>query len=128
MTSREDGFTLLEVLIALLILIAGLTAFYRAFGIALQAGTSAERQERAAAAAERLLTELGRSRPLRNGLTRGEFPDGQQWTLQVEPFAPYPQEGRITAIEGHLATLEVWPSGNAEATFRVHTLLLGPAQ
>jgi general secretion pathway protein I len=124
-SSDERGFTLLEVLVALVICVIGLAAFYQALGGALQAGAAAERQWRAAEAADRLLTELGRSTPLPDGLAQGELPDGQHWTLRVEPFAPISQDGPPPVVAGHLVTLEVSPRGEHYPPLRLRTLILG---
>ena len=67
----EDGFTLLEVLVAAAILALGLASFYQAFGVGLRAEATAERQGRAVAAAENLLAELGRTGPLQDGTAAG---------------------------------------------------------
>lgn len=123
--SDERGFTLLEVLVALAILVFGLAAFYQALGGGLQAGVSAEREWRAIEAADRLLTELGRSTPLRDGEATGEFPDGQRWTLRVEPFVPIDQADPPPVVDGHLATVEVFGPDPRGPRLRVRTLVLG---
>jgi prepilin-type N-terminal cleavage/methylation domain-containing protein len=120
-----QGFTLLEVLVALVIFILGVAAFYQAFGAGLQAGTAAEREQLLAEDADRLFSELGRSNTLQDGLINGEFPDGHQWTLRVEPFSPPDANQPAPVIEGHLATLEVYEADHAGAVLRAKTLLLG---
>jgi general secretion pathway protein I len=124
----ERGFTLLEVLVALAILVFALTALYQALGGGLQANATAEREWRAAEAAETLLTEVGRSVPLRDGETKGELADGHQWILKITPFTPVDQDGPPSAVEGHLVTLDVSRADRNGPHLRLRTLLIGATQ
>jgi prepilin-type N-terminal cleavage/methylation domain-containing protein len=125
--SDERGFTLLEVLVALVILILGVGAFYQAFGSGLLAEAAAQREQRSAEVAANLLAGLGRSGTLQDGVTNGELPDGYRWTLRVESFTPTDLNGQPAAVEGHLATLDVEEIGQTRAALRMQTLVLGVA-
>ncbi|SDR46519.1 prepilin-type N-terminal cleavage/methylation domain-containing protein [Rhizobiales bacterium GAS191] len=125
---RDGGFTLLEVLVALVILVLALAGFYRAFGVGLSAGSTADRERRQIEAAEGVLVELGRSRPLQDGVSTGELSDGQRWTFRLEPFVPFEQNGSPSPLTGHLATLEVLPADGRGAPLRLQTLVIGVTQ
>ena len=126
--SGERGFTLVEALVALAIIVLALASLYQALGGGLQAGVVAEQQGRAAEAAERLLTELGRSTPLRDGVTKGELPDGRRWTLRVEPFTTIDADGPPSVVEGHVATLEMSRARGRGPLLQLRTLILGVKQ
>jgi type II secretion system protein I len=126
--SDERGFTLVEALVALAILVLALAALYQALGGGVHAAIAAEQQWRAVEAADRLLTELGRSAPLRDGETAGELADGRRWTLRVEPFAAIDQDGPPPVLEGHLATVEVSRPGGRGPQLHVRTFVLGVKQ
>jgi prepilin-type N-terminal cleavage/methylation domain-containing protein len=126
-SSDERGFTLLEVLVALVILILGIGAFYQAFGSGLLAEAAAQREQRSAEVAAHLLAGLGRSQMLQDGLTNGELPNGYRWTLHVESFTPTDLNGQSPTVEGHLATLDVQEMGRAGAALRIQTIVLGVA-
>jgi general secretion pathway protein I len=124
--SDDQGFTLLEVLVALVILLLAMGAFYQSFGSGQLAQAAAQRQQRSAEVAANLLAGLGRIQTLQDGLTNGELPDGYRWTLRVEAFTPIDADGSTSAVEGHLATIEVQEMGRTGAALRVETLVLGP--
>jgi prepilin-type N-terminal cleavage/methylation domain-containing protein len=120
----DRGFTLLEVLIALVILIVGLAAYYLAFGSGLLAGISAERTWRAAQAADNLVAQLGRSIPVDEGVTAGELSDGQHWNLRLEPFNPVDSNGSASPLVAHIVTLDVIPPDGRGSPLRVQTLVI----
>ena len=123
-SSKERGFTLLEVLIALVILITGLAAYYVAFGGGLLAGTSSERAWRAAHAAENLVGLLGRSIALDGTALGGDLPDGQHWNLQSEPFDPFEADGPRPPLRAHIVTLDVAPADGRGEVLHLQTLLI----
>jgi general secretion pathway protein I len=128
MNNRDDqGFTLLEVLVALVILLLAMGAFYQSFGSGLLAQAAAQREQRSAEVAANLLAGLGRSQMLQDGVTKGELPDGYRWTLRVEAFTPIDTDGPTPAVAGHLATIEVQEMGRTGAALRIQTLVLGTA-
>lgn len=121
----EQGFTLLEVLVALVILMLGIGAFYQAFGTGLGAEATAQGVQRSAEVATNLMAELGRVQMLQDGLTRGELPDGYRWTLRVEAFTPDQLDGQSAPVTGHFVTLDVQQPGRSTAALRTQTLVLG---
>ncbi len=85
-TSRR-GFTLLEVIVALIILSISMATFLRVFSTGLRAVDIAENQAIAAMHAESILAEVGVSEPLNKGLRQGDLPRGYWWRTEVRPYA-----------------------------------------
>jgi general secretion pathway protein I len=87
--SRQTGFSLLEVLVAFVILALVGTAIFNLFGASLNNAGAADDYSRAAAYAESRLTLLGQDSPLRETSDQGTSDDGRYaWTTKVEQYVP----------------------------------------
>ncbi len=86
MTLRQDGFTLLEVLVAFSILALSLGVLMRLFSGSLHNTLETDRYVAAADLAESLLARAGREWPLDALPPEGEE-DGFRWRLQASPAA-----------------------------------------
>ncbi|HMB77554.1 MAG TPA: prepilin-type N-terminal cleavage/methylation domain-containing protein [Kiloniellaceae bacterium] len=88
MRSSDDaaGFTLIEVLIAFVIMTVMLGALFKAFSGGLRGLDASEGYAIAAMEAQSKLAEVGRSFPLEPGATSGEFESGAHWSLDISPF------------------------------------------
>jgi prepilin-type N-terminal cleavage/methylation domain-containing protein len=85
-SAKEDGFTLLEVLVAFLILSAALVAANQSLSYSLRSFASARMSRAADRVAEELFAErLGSSR--NSDEQSGVAVDDLKWTLKLEPFA-----------------------------------------
>jgi general secretion pathway protein I len=83
------GFSLLEVLVAFVILALVATALFRLFSGALGNAGAAEEYSRAALIAESVLAEAAAAQPLREGSATGTAEGGRYaWTAKVAPYAP----------------------------------------
>jgi general secretion pathway protein I len=81
------GFSLLEVLVAFVILSLVATALFRLFGGSLANVGAADDYSRALIVAESALAEAGGAQPLREGSSSGSVDDGRYaWTATVAPY------------------------------------------
>ena len=86
---RERGFSLLEVLVAFVILSLVATALFRLFSGALGNASAADEYSRAALVAESVLAEAAAARPLREETQSGSADDGKiSWMTRVSPHSP----------------------------------------
>lgn len=81
---RCEGFTLLEALIALVILVVALQALYQSFSSDLRASRIASQHEQARILAQSLLAEYASERIDKAGSCTGKF-DKFSWRLSVNP-------------------------------------------
>jgi general secretion pathway protein I len=83
------GFSLLEVLVAFVILALVGTALFRMFSGALANVGAADDYSRAVLVAESVLAEAAGVQPLREGTAAGTADNGRiAWTAQVTPYTP----------------------------------------
>ena len=82
------GFSLLEVLVAFVILSLVATALFRLFGASLANVSAADDYSRALLVAESVLAETAAAKPLREGARTGSADDGRiGWTARVVPWS-----------------------------------------
>ena len=86
---RSRGFSLLEVLVAFVILALVGTALFRLFSGSLANVAAADDYTRAVLVAESALAGAAATQPLRETTANGTADDGRiEWTTRVAPYAP----------------------------------------
>ena len=84
----DRGFSLLEVLVAFVILSLVGTALFQLFSGALGNASAADDMTRAVLVAESVLAETASAQPLREATQQGTADDGRiEWTSRVAPYA-----------------------------------------
>src|SRR6266567_5239046 len=131
-TLAEDGFTLLEVVVALAIAAFALVGLFQAASSGLFAADAAVWVEEAVQRAQSHLAAIGRD----VALVQGEFTDddggGYHWRLRVQPVASRQVQSAdgVSAAYATLFDVEVaisWPSRNGDRSVVLRTLRLGAA-
>lgn len=82
----EDGFTLVELLVALAIMSLSLAVLFASISSGLAAAHNARQEQAAATLAQSLLAEMGASRTLALGTTSGRSSEGLNWQIDVVPY------------------------------------------
>jgi general secretion pathway protein I len=106
---RDQGFTLLEVVIAFIIAALALGVMFKAAIGGMTAVSTAGRYEEAISRAKSHLAAVGRDGPLSGGETQGDDGSGYRWRIRVVQVAA------ITAKNNQLTPF-------AQASFRKPTL------
>lgn len=120
------GFTLLEVLVAFVILLLAFSVLMRIFASGGRGMVAADDVNRAVAYAEAELAAVGVSIPLAAGTAGGELVDGYRWSREI---APYPTEesealARVPALYKVTATVH-WERRGRSRELSLQTLRLG---
>ncbi len=127
-----NGFTLLEVVVALVIAALALVGLFRAAGGGLFAVDTAARAEEGVQRAQSHLAAIGHDAALVEGESSGDDGGGYRWTLRVRPLAKQqvPAPDGISSTTTILFAVEVaisWPGHAGERSVLLRTLRLGSA-
>ncbi len=95
--NREEGFTLLEALVALAILASALTAVFSVVSNSHVSQTKADIRWRMALFADALVQNVGLEADLNPGRWQGSR-DGFSWNLDVAPYTAGSGKGRSTQL------------------------------
>ena len=109
---RSAGFTLLEALIAIVILALSLSALLQLYSTGLRGVANIDDHLRARLLAQSVMAEMSYDRRLRPGRLQGRA-DQFAWTLSVTPFddgQPAPQQPGPWTLH-RLALTVTWPQG-----------------
>ena len=129
---NEKGFTLIEVLVAFVMLALVLGTALEIFSSGLARASELESHSRALVLAQSRLAAVGVEEAIKEGDTQGESEDRRfRWTVNVrriddtDPAAPTPSIYAMFRIDVHVA----WSGGDArQRSIALATVTLGPRQ
>jgi type II secretion system protein I len=127
-TFPSDGFTLLEVLIAVAILGTAIVVLLLQFSVALRAGSVTQNITVAILHAKEKIEELKMERELSESSQSGTFGDGYEWETQVIPYRheTIPEDEQIyegLKVETYqLSSLVKWKDGERTKQVLLTTL------
>jgi general secretion pathway protein I len=105
---HQQGFSLIEILVAFMILAMSLTVIFRIFSGGLRNVALSEDYAQAVLVAESQLSVTGISEPLEPGVTSGVWEDRFHWQRTVEHYQPWAQDRELTAsLRGYFVTVQV---------------------
>jgi general secretion pathway protein I len=123
---RQSGYTLIEVLVAFMILALALTVLLRIFSGGLRNVSVSSDYAVATLIAESRLAAAGIDVPLSPGETSGTEGERFEWTVSVQDYQPWP--GYRSAAKGvdayHVTVTVEWPNGNNTRSVGLSTIRL----
>jgi len=127
--STDSGFTLIEVLVALVILSLSLTIIFAGFSSGLQGKRAAQDYQQATLLAESKLNAEGVEGPLKEGITVGRFDNRFRWKVEVAPYAERGMEQADSVVKPVLVPFVVtvtvsWGDRSDERSVSLATLRL----
>lgn len=119
-----SGFSLLEVLVAFVVMALTLGVLFQIFGTGLRTAGTADNYARATTLARGQLALAADTPPLTPGRRSGEFAGTPfRWEQAIEPYAGGP--ARPEGVEAYQVTVRVfWPAGRGERELVLETLRL----
>ena len=106
MRGDEDGFTLVETLVALVVMIAAATMLYRGLSAGLRVSNAADGADTALLIAQQRLAAAGVETPLRAG--RQEGAEGNvHWQVDLRPYIAAEETTQAARLQAFWATATV---------------------
>ncbi len=119
----SGGFTLIEVLAALVITSLVLSIVLAIFSGGLGAAKSADERATAALIATSVLAATGREQPLVAGFAEGVFANGYRWRRWIEPYAAESLFADDAGVFAYRIVVVVgWPGTEADEGVMLSTL------
>jgi general secretion pathway protein I len=127
--AQARGFTLIEVLVAFVILAVALGVLLQVFSTGLRNARVAEAYTTATLYAESMLAAVGIEEPLAAGETSGEFDDRFRWRLDVQPYEIFDGDDEASAERAFQVVVTVsWGDEDDPRDVTLTTLRLAPAE
>lgn len=126
MATNNRGFTLIEIVVALLVLSIASAVIFEGFSVGFRNARTADDFAQAVLIAQSKLAPTGVADPLTEGVTSGEELDKYSWTVTVDAVAAAaPEEDTPETLQPFFVAVDViWSDGGTERTVSLSTLRL----
>jgi len=123
-----QGYTLIEVLVAMMILMMSLTVLFRIFSTGLLNVAVSADYARAVIVAETQLTAVGRDTEFRRGQSEGVVDDRFYWSRTIEDHSPIGRSGeQNSVVSALLVTVAVeWQHRGRTRQVSLNSVRLAP--
>ena len=123
---RQSGYTLIEVLVAFMILALALTVLMRIFSGGLRNVSVSSDYAVATLIAESRLAATGIDVPLQPGERSGTEGERFEWTVSVQDYDPWPgYRSAAKGVDAFRVTVTVeWPNGDSTRSVGLSTVRL----
>lgn len=127
---HQRGFTLIEILVAFMILALSLTVIFRIFSGGLRNVALSEDYARAVLVAESQLSAIGVSEPLESGVTSGKWDARFHWERVVERYLPWEEDKVLaTPLLAYRVTVNVdWEYAGRDRQITLRSVRLKKAE
>ncbi|MEI2773023.1 MAG: type II secretion system protein [Candidatus Competibacter sp.] len=126
---RQEGFSLLEVLVAFVILSISLGVLLQVFATGLRNAGTADDYTQATLYAESILAAIGRETPLSEGQHSGPINDRFSWRSTVAPYTDDMPDPEKTHVRAYRVEVEVFWDGLVQTrSVMLETLRLTPVE
>ncbi len=126
----QQGFSLIEILVAFVILAMSLSVIFRIFSGGLRNVALSEDYARAVLVAESQLSAIGVSEPLQSGVTSGEWGERFNWQRVIKRYQPWEQDRELDApLLGYRVTVKVdWEHAGRSRQITLNSVRLKQAE
>lgn len=125
-SGREDGFSLVEVLVAFAILALALATLFSAFGTGAKLSAAATERTRAVLHAESILASLKLAVAAEPVSLEGEFEDGFRWEADVVRAGTQEEREAWFAAAHDISVRVFWGASANERKVEFHATRLSP--
>lgn len=126
---RQEGFSLLEVLVAFVILSISLGVLLQVFATGLRNAGTADDYTQATLYAESILAAIGKETPLSEGQHSGPINDRFSWRSTVAPYTDDMPDPEKTHVRAYRVEVEVFWDGLVQTrSVMLETLRLTPVE
>ena len=125
---HQSGFSLIEVLVAFMILAMALTVIFRIFAGGLRNVSLSEDYARAELVAQSQMNMSGLDEPLREGSSSGEWGERFTWQRTIERYQPWSDQRKLNAsVDAFEITVRVsWRHSGGDSEIILSSVRLQP--
>lgn len=124
----EAGFTVIEVVAALAILVMALGVLLNVMSNSVRQTGRAEMAAEAGSLARSLLAKVGTELPMRAGEMTGQANGGFRWQIRIDPYGDGTDRREWPVAAFQVVAEVMWRDGLQERSLALTTLRLGPKE